>query len=129
MPRMRIQPMTSRRHGVPRERRAAVLATGAALVCAALVSACGSSSSEPTAKTNLDTKRVAAAIKQSILTQRNLHATVTCPAVEAQVKGTVFTCTAVTTTPSKGKTPPVTTTTPFKVTVQNSKGYATFIGE
>jgi hypothetical protein len=125
---MRIQPMTSRRTRVPRARPTAVLATSAALACAALVSACGSSSSEPAAKTNLDTKRVAAAIQQSILTKRKLNATVTCPAVEPQEKGKTFTCTAVTTTTSKGKTP-VTTKTPFKVTVQNNKGYATYQGE
>ena len=127
---MHIQPMTSRRTRVPRARRTAVLAASA-LVCAALVSACGSSnssSSEPAAKTNLDTKRVAAAIQQSILTERNLHATVTCPSVEPQEKGKTFICTAVTTITPKGKTP-VTKTTPFKVTVQNNRGYATYVGE
>ncbi len=52
--------------------------------------------------------------------------TVVCPTGVAQEAGKTFVCMAT------GKTtkPPITVTkTPFKVTIQNSKGYTTYVGE
>lgn len=103
-------------------RRLAIAAV-AAIACAGVVSACGSSSSS---KTNLNTTRVARAIEQSILSQRHVHATVSCPTVVAQEQGKTFECVATT----RGtKRPFVPTRTPFAVTVQNSKGDVTYKGE
>jgi Domain of unknown function (DUF4333) len=99
----------------------------AALACAALISACGSSSSTTsTAAKNLDTHRVAGSIEESILLKRHLHATVTCPEVVPQEKGATFVCTATT---GSSKKPATFTKTPFKVTVQSSSGYVTYVGE
>jgi hypothetical protein len=98
-----------------------------ALCCAALLSACGSSSSSKgtTAKTNLNTSRVARSIETSILTQRHLKATVTCPPLVPQEAGRTFECEAVT---HAAKAPHKATTTPFLVTIQNVKGYVTYVG-
>jgi hypothetical protein len=100
-----------------------------AIACAALVSACGSSHSSTTsstaAKTNLNTAHVALSIKQSILAQRQLKATVVCPAAVAQEKGKTFECIATT----RGVKPPFAfIKTPFLVTVQNDKGFVTYTG-
>jgi Domain of unknown function (DUF4333) len=102
--------------------RRATIAAVAALACAVLMSACGSSAS----KTNLDTARVAASIEQSILNQRHIHAKVSCPAVEPQQQGKTFECTA---TIRSTKRPFAVSTTPFVVTVQNSKGDVTYVGK
>jgi Domain of unknown function (DUF4333) len=102
-------------------RRTAIAAV-TALACAAMIGACGSSSSSTSstaAKTNLNTAHVAASIEQSILSERHIHAKVSCPAVVPQQQGKTFVCIATT---SKGKTP-------FEVTVQNSKGYVTYAGK
>ncbi len=98
-----------------------------ALSSAALLSACGSSSSpkEPTAKTNLNTARVARSIEQSIVAQRGLKAKVTCPAPVPQEAGRTFECQAVT---HAAKAPHKATTTPFLVTIQNPRGYVTYVG-
>jgi hypothetical protein len=72
-----------------------------------VLSACGSSSSSSTSSTAattaaqvpthlLNTKRVALAIEQSILSERQLHAKVTCPPAVPQAKGRTFTCIAAT---------------------------------
>ena len=109
-------------------RRGGVVAV-TALACVALMSACGSSSpstSSAPAKTNLDTARVEVSIEQSILSERHIHAKVTCPAVVPQEQGRKFACIATT---YKGKTPTGKTPTgktPFAVTVQNDKGYVTY---
>jgi hypothetical protein len=79
---------------------------------AVLVAGCGSSS-----PANLNTNRVAQSIEQTLLTKRNLKATVTCPQNVKQQKGVQFTCMAV--TKQFG-------TTPFHVTVQNDNGYVTY---
>jgi hypothetical protein len=95
-----------------------------AFVCALLMSACGSSGSPSgtvPAKTNLNTPHVAAAIEQSILSQRHVHAKVVCPVAVPQEQGRSFHCIATT---FKGKTP--TGKTPFTVTIQNDKGYVTY---
>jgi 7-keto-8-aminopelargonate synthetase-like enzyme len=113
---------------VVRARRGAIAAV-VALACAALLSACGSSNSSSTTSTsttNLNTNRVALSIEQSVLAERHLHVTVTCPATVPQEKGRTFVCIA---TGHSTKTPSVVTKTPFKVTVENSKGYVTYKGE
>ena len=99
-----------------------------ALACVALLSACGSSSSSSTSttKTNLNTARVALSIEQSILTERHLHSKVVCPAAVPQEQGKTFECIATTQTT---KPPVKSVTTPFVVTIQNSKGYVTYVGK
>ena len=124
---MHIKPSTPRTLPIVRARRGVFVAI-TALACTALLSACGSSSSTSTSSTAtvLDTARVAASIEQSVLTERHLHVTVVCPTGVPQEAGKTFVCMAT------GKTtkPPITVTkTPFKVTIQNSKGYTTYIGE
>lgn len=123
---MPIDPSLSNAPARARGRRAAcvTLAVGGA---ALLLGACGSSksSSSTATKTNLNTARVAHSIEASILAQRHLVATVTCPAVVPQEQGRVFECTAVIHNAKSKKT----TTTPFEVTVQNSKGYVTYVGK
>ena len=73
----------------------------------------------------MDTSRVAISIEQSILTKRHLHATVSCPAVVPQEQGRTFVCTATT---RSTKAPFTVSKTPFTVTVQNNKGYVTYVG-
>ena len=124
---MHIETPTPTVGRIVRVRRAAIVA-GAALACAAAISACGSSSSKSSgSRTNLDTHHVATAIQQSILTERHLKSTVTCPPVVPQEAGRTFVCIATTTTRSTKK--PVTIKTLFKVTVRNSKGYVTYVGQ
>jgi hypothetical protein len=60
----------------------------AALLAAVCLSACASSIS------NLDSARIERAIARSILTEHHLDATVSCPAKIRQLRGDVFTCTA-----------------------------------
>ena len=100
----------------------------AALACAALLSACGSSSSPSStpAKTDLKIANVERSIEQSILSERHLKSTVVCPAVVAQEAGKTFECVA-TTTAVKAPHGPV--KTPFVVTIQNDKGYVTYVGK
>jgi hypothetical protein len=120
---MHIEPLSPRVLRAAGSRRGGIAAV-AALVCTALISACGSSTSSTSstpAKTDLNTKRVALSIEQSILSERHIHAKVSCPAVVPQQQGKSFVCIATT---FKGKTP--TGTTPFAVTVQNNKGYVTY---
>ena len=100
----------------------------AALACAVLISACGSSSSTSSSTTasNLDTTRVAASIEQSILGERHLHAKVVCPSAVPQEVGKTFECVATSTSTTK---PFVVTKTPFVVTIKNSRGYVTYVGK
>jgi hypothetical protein len=93
----------------------AMLATATTMV------ACGSSTSSGStkAKVNLNTPHVERAIEQSILSERHVHAKVTCPKVVPQQKGHNFTCIA---TVRK-------TTTPFVVVQQNNGGYVTYHAE
>jgi hypothetical protein len=105
------------------------VAAVAAVASAGLIGACGSSGSSTgsttTTKTvHLNTAHVAVAIKQSILSQRHIHAKVTCPAVIVQEKGKNFVCIA-TTVNSKGAVQK----TPFAVTQQNDHGYVTYQAE
>jgi hypothetical protein len=100
------------------------------LACAALASACGSSkgSTEGSggAKTNVDTAKVAASIEQTVLTKRGIHAKVTCPATVAAVPSATFECIAT----NRATKPPFTVTkTPFLVTIQNARGYVTYVGK
>jgi hypothetical protein len=121
---MQIKPPTSTTARVVRARRGAIVAV-TALACAALMSACGSSSSAP-AKANVNIAQVAGSIEQTILTKRHIHAKVVCPAVVPQEVGKTFECTAT----SRGvKKPFAVSTTPFVVTIQNSAGYVTYAGK
>jgi hypothetical protein len=106
--------------------RRGALAAVAMLAGAGLISACGSSSSGSTTSTkiNLDTPHVARAIEQSILSERHVHAKVSCPAVILQQQGKSFVCIA-TTRNGKGAA----SKTPFAVTEQNDKGYVTYRAE
>ena len=99
-----------------------------ALACAALVSACGSSksSTESAAKANVDTARVARSIEGTVLEKRHFHATVVCPATVAAVPGATFECIA---TSRATKSPFTVTKTPFLVTIQNNRGYVTYVGK
>jgi hypothetical protein len=106
-----------------RTRRGAVVAV-TALACAALIGACGSSS--PKATTNLDTHRVALSIEQSIFTKRHLHSTVTCPEKVPQEQGKTFVCIAAT---RSAKKPFGIVKNPFTVTIQNNRGYVTYVGQ
>jgi hypothetical protein len=112
----------------PRNLRRVQVALAVA-ACAGLISACGSSSSSSSstaAKTNLNIARVAHSIEQSIVAQRHLTATVVCPTTEPQEKGKKFECIATTRTIAK---PVKVAKTPFVVTVQNEKGYVTYVGK
>ena len=97
------------------------------LASGVLLGACGSSKkSTSTPKTNLDTARVAHSIEQSIVAQRHLNATVVCPTVVPQEQGRKFECVATT---SEAKAPKKVVKTTFVVTIQNSKGYVTYVGK
>jgi Domain of unknown function (DUF4333) len=120
---MLIKPILSKRAGKRPCRTFGVLV--AVLLCALPLGACGSSSSKATSKTNLNTSRVARSIEQSILSQRKLKAKVTCPALVPQEAGRTFECQAVT---RAARAPHKETTTPFLVTVQNARGYVTYVG-
>ena len=122
MPYERSCPPLARRPGL---RRCPGTLAGA-LACAALIGACGSSKSSSTstgASTKLDTARVARSIEQSILAQRHLKAIVSCPTGVLQEAGHTFECTA---RIKKGKK---VTSTPFVVTIHNSRGYVTYVGK
>jgi hypothetical protein len=125
---MPIEPSNPSRGRLAQSRRGAT-ATLAALACLTLISACGSSGSSSSSggtKTNLDTKRVARSIEESIVAQRHLKSTVSCPPVVVQEKGRTFECVA---TITSAKKPAKVTKTPFVVTVKNSKGYVTYVGK
>lgn len=104
--------------------RGVVLAVLAALICMAILGGCGSSKPSTASthqKTNLDTKRVALAIEQSIHNERHLRAKVLCPTTVPQEAGRTFLCVATTFVGKRrGES------TPFEVTVQNDKGYVTY---
>jgi hypothetical protein len=124
-PRMQINKLPSPALRTASRAHARPIAVITALACAALISACGSSSSTTsTAKTNVNTARVAASIEQSVLQKRHLHATVVCPSAVPQEKGKKFECVATIKSP-KGTV----TKTPFAVTVQNNAGYVTYEGK
>lgn len=102
----------------------------AALACTALLSACGSSKSSTesgtAAKTNVDTARVAKSIEGSVLAQRHIQVKVTCPAAVPAVPGATFECIA---TSRAAKAPHAVIKTPFVATIQNSRGYVTYVGK
>jgi secreted PhoX family phosphatase len=109
-------------------RRGAVVAI-AALACAALVSACGSSKTSTessTAKTKVDTARVALSIEQTVLAKRGIHAKVACPTEVPAVPGATFECIA---TSTAAKPPHAVSKTPFVVTIQSTRGYVTYVGK
>ena len=125
---MHFELPTPRIADVVRARRGVSVAV-TALACAALISACGSSKSSTSstaAKTNLNTARVEASIKKSILTQRHLDAKVVCPTAVPQEQGKIFECIATTRGVKKPFAP---VTTHFGVTVTNNKGYVTYAGK
>jgi hypothetical protein len=86
----------------------------AASLSVVLIGACGSSSHSSSTSTNalrptrnLNTKRVAVAIEQSIMSARHLQANVVCPGRIPQGKGRTFTCTATTSTTQNHQRVPV----------------------
>jgi hypothetical protein len=66
----------------------------------------------------LDTPKVESSIRQSVLAQRHLSATVTCPAEVLQQAGLSFTCTA--SVGHRGY--------PFVVTETNGRGHVRYVG-
>jgi hypothetical protein len=126
---MQIEPptLTRMRPATVRLRRGATAAI-TAVACAALVSACGGSSSTSStpATTTVNTAQVAASIKETVLTKRHLHVTVVCPAAVPAEKAKTFECIAT----GHSATPPhALTKTPFLVTIQSNKGYVTYVGK
>jgi hypothetical protein len=119
---MQIEPSTPRFARGLGIRRGIILAV-TALACAALLSACGSSSSSSAPSKPVDTAKVAAAIEQTMLAKRHTHVTVVCPPTEASEPGKTFECVA---TAHSTKPPHVETKTPFVVTIQNRQGYVTY---
>jgi hypothetical protein len=108
--------------------RRGIIVTITALACTALA-ACGSSksSTESTAaKTHVDTARVALSIEQTVLAKRRIHAKVVCPAEVPAVPGQTFECIATSTATNP---PHAVTKTPFVVTIQNTRGYVTYVGK
>lgn len=76
--------------------RRALIAT-CLLACAVALPACGSSKSgSELGSQSLSTAQTKAAIEDSILKERHIHATVTCPAEVIKEKGVTFQCLAVT---------------------------------
>jgi Domain of unknown function (DUF4333) len=122
---MHIEPTTPSTARVRRGPRGAIVAIGA-LALAALISACGSSSSKEAPGKPVDTSRVALSIKDTIREKRHLTSTVACPAAVTAAKGKTFVCTA---TVRSAKKPYTYKKTPFTVTVQNDRGYVTYVGE
>jgi Domain of unknown function (DUF4333) len=99
-------------------RSAAMLA---AVLAAISLAACGSSSQSSTNPSSLpssilDTGIVQKAIEESVLAQRHVHASVTCPSVVPQEQGHDFVCIA---TVGKKKTP-------FVVEQTNDGGHVTY---
>jgi hypothetical protein len=94
-----------------------------AFACAALVSACGGSSSTSStpstpATTTVNTAQVAASIKETVLKTHHVHLNVVCPTSVPAEKGRTFECIAT----GRGTTRP----TLFRVTIQSSRGYVTY---
>jgi hypothetical protein len=98
----------ARRPRSPRHSAAGLLIV--ALTASVALTACGSS--EP----KLDTARVQRAVAASILTQRGLHTTVTCPSDVAVKTGNTFTCAAKLDVGSY----------PVTVIITNSKGHVRY---
>jgi len=107
--------------------RGALLAASA-LACAALLSACGSSSSTTgsTATKPVNSSQVERSIEESVLRERHIQTTVVCPAAVPAKKGQTFECIATSHSTTK---PSTESKTPFIVTVQNSAGYVTYVGK
>src|SRR5271157_1760110 len=125
---MHMKPTTPTTVRVLRVRRGGIGAV-AALACAALLGACGSSSSSSTSTTTtkpVNTAAVASSIEASILKERHLHSTVVCPTSVTTEVGKTFECVA---TSTSTKAPFVVTKTPFVVTIQNTRGYVTYVGK
>ena len=99
-----------------------------AVICAGLLSACGSSSgssaSTSARKIKVNVAHVERAIRRSILSQRHLKSTVVCPSTVRQTAGK-FPCIAKT---FSRKKPYEEIETPFVVTVHDN-GSVTYVGE
>jgi hypothetical protein len=123
---MHVETATTRIARVARTGRRA--GPGLALACTLAISACGSNSSTSStaAKSNVDTAKVEQAIKQSILAQRHLSASVVCPSPQLAIAGRTFECFAITQSVKKPFKP---VRTPFLVTVQNNRGGVTYVGK
>lgn len=98
----------------------------AALAAAFAISACGSSSTNTTASvpTNLNTARVVRAIQESMLAKRHHHYQVTCPSLVPQEQGRTFECVA-----SRRLKKHKTASTAFLATIENNRGYVTYVGK
>jgi len=97
------------------------------LIGALPIVGCGSSKSSSTnskVPVNLNTARVANSIEQSILAQRHLHYHVLCPTKVPQEQGRTFECIA-----SGRNAKHKLASTPFLVTIQNKRGYVTYVGK
>lgn len=127
--RMHINHNSLRGAAGARAGRGGVLAV-ATLACAALISACGSSSptssTETVSGTPVDTARVAASIEETVLKQRHIHVTVVCPTSVIAEKGKTFECIA---TSRAAKPPHALDKTPFVVTIETDRGYVTYVGK
>jgi hypothetical protein len=131
MPAMLMNPPPVKSRTAVRRRagRGHILAAVALAGAAAFLSACGSKSSTSTTSEEgkrLDTARVAASIEESVLKERNIHATVICPNTVVIEKGKSFECIATSKSP---KAPHNTIKTPFIVTIQTNRGYVTYVGK
>jgi hypothetical protein len=74
----------------------------------------------------VNTAQVAASIKETLLNKRHLSVTVVCPGAVPSEPGKTFECIA---TGRAAKPPHAVTRTPFLVTIQNGKGYVTYVGK
>ena len=128
---MHIQ-STTLKQPLPSRRARVGLTVAGALACAALISACGSSgtsstSAEPAPGAKpVNTAQVAASIERTLSEKRHITAKVSCPASVLAEKGKTFVCTAAVHDPTN---PSKVTATPFKVTIENNRGYVTYVGE
>ncbi len=111
-----------------RAARRPAAALTAVLAAALLVSACGGSSSSSTSAEEskgtgkaLDLARVEKSIETSVLSEKHMHATISCPSYVEQRKGNNFTCYAIGTVGTGNHK--VAFKTPFEVVQQNDKGY------
>jgi hypothetical protein len=87
--------LTTQRRWAARWRGRRVPAVVAALLTTSLaVSACGSSRTSPTSARILNTQKVERAIARSALSQRRVHASVSCPSGVYQKQGITFSCIA-----------------------------------
>jgi hypothetical protein len=74
----------------------------------------------------VNTAQVAASIEQTLFAKRQVRAKVVCPGAVPAVPGATFECIA---TSRATKPPHATVRAPFVVTIQNARGYVTYVGK